>query len=157
MKMPTGARLPWAKTRKLLLLLAAAEDADFGDLLVFGDDESPDTLLGDLGEHLVLQTTRQLLAGFNRLGFLVELALDDLHVLGDGQSLLIAFFALAFRFGEGDLAVFHLRDDRTDLVGEDDADRENEDQRGSEDFPQHKHHPLQKNSRSRPTQYRDRS
>src|SRR5579875_3723900 len=95
-KMPTGDALPWVEGKRELLFLFAAENADLGDLFAIRDDKSRYAFLRNVGEPLVLQAARQFVPGFHRLGFLVELALDDLHVLGDGQRLLLALLPFAF-------------------------------------------------------------
>src|SRR5262249_44400840 len=111
----------------VLPLLPEGEDADFGDFLValVGDNGAEDALLADLGEELILQPAFERIAGFHLLGFLVELALDDLDLVGDRQGLGVSFL-LPLEFDEGDLVAFHLGDEPDDLVREADADAQDQ-------------------------------
>src|SRR5262249_18708062 len=99
-----------------LLFLLAAASADLGDgfAVIAGED-------GDvhfLAEHFILQAALDSVAVFDLLVFLVELALDDLHVLGGGEGhrvTLLHFVLLAGHLLEGDLVAVDLVDDGAEL------------------------------------------
>src|SRR5215470_17791644 len=141
MKRPTGGGSPRGPEgtayRALLGLLLFLQDPDLFDLrvVVVGDDQGADALRGDVGEELALDAPLNLIAGrLDRLGLLVELALDHLDLAGDRQGLLVALL-LPLLLVEGDVLALDLGDDRPDLVGEDDADAEDEYHRGTKHFP----------------------
>ncbi len=122
----------------LLLFALTLSHEDFRNLVVLGDNRGRDTLLADVREHLVLQTTFDVFArGHGFLGVLVELALDHLHLGIDGQGLRFTPLALPLVFLERDLAVIHLGDEHPDFVGEGNAHTQNQDDRCTDDFPQH--------------------
>src|SRR5262245_57770399 len=111
----------------LFLLLAAAEDHDLRNLVVFGGDAGLNALVADLGEHFGLQPALDGVAGLELLVLLVELALHDLDVVGGGQRDLLTLFALLGALEHGDLVAVDLRDAGAELFSNGHAEAEQQD------------------------------
>src|SRR5262249_26983095 len=128
-----------------LLAALAAEDADLRDLglvaLALGDDQSADALLADLvlGEALVLQAALEGVTGLERLSVLVEHALDDLGVLGQGHDVLVTLLALplVLEEGHGALVRVHLGDNGPDFRRQGDDPAEDQAEAGPKNLAQH--------------------
>src|SRR5262245_51352792 len=96
----------------LLFLTHANDDAGHCAGIV-GGDRCADIALG---EHLVLESTLDWVAGFHFLRFLVEFALADLGILVNRQRHLIAFLSLLAHLDHGQLVSLDLLDHAAELL-----------------------------------------